>query len=77
MLLHPHAISADAHERCQVMLLAQQDQKPNQEWIEFSEQAYSDDHLQHLLSLVRSAPHPLLLLALAYFTEFGMHQSYE
>jgi hypothetical protein len=41
------------------------------EWAEFSEQAFSDENLQHLLALARSAPHPLLLFALAYFTEFG------
>jgi hypothetical protein len=63
--------TADAHERCQVFVIQEETRLPVFEWAEFSEQAFSDDNLQHLLALARSAPHPLLLFALAYFTEFG------
>lgn len=63
-------ISADAHERCQVFVIQEETRLSVFEWAEFSEQAFSDENLQHLLALARSAPHPLLLFALAYFTEF-------
>lgn len=68
---YPLCIVADAHERCQVFIIQQETKPSIFEWSEFSEQALSDENLQHILALVRSAPHPLLLFALAYFTEFG------
>jgi hypothetical protein len=54
-----------------VFVIQDETRLPVFEWAEFSEQTFSDENLQHLLALARSAPHPLLLFALAYFTEFG------